>query len=153
VGVGRKLLRERSHVRIGVVACAAVAGALALAYVPQAIDRFDDGAAANAAANYDDREFAGGNAVVVDQAALYEARGLIPEDGSYRVVTGSNLRDASPLTLAFIESFARSFLMPRHPSEDGPWILCYGCDPSQLGGRFEVLWRDDHGIVIGRLVD
>lgn len=151
VEVGRHVPQGLSRVQIGVVACAVVAGALALVYVPQAIDRYDEGADTNAAANYDDREFAGGNAVVVDHAALYEARGLIPQDETYRVVTGSNLRDASALTLEFIESFARSFLLPRRPSDEARWILCYGCDPARLGGRLDVLWRNGKGILIGRL--
>jgi len=147
----RASLRQLTPIQVGVIACVAVATVLALVHLPLAIDDFQDSAAANSALNFDDREFAGGNAIVVDKAALYEARALIPENASYRVVTGPNLRGGTPLTTNFIESFARYFLMPRRPAQKARWVVCYGCDVSELAGRLDVLWRDDAGIRVGRL--
>ena len=69
-------------VRSGVAACVGIAVVLGVVYLVRAVDRLGDAAAANAAANYDDREFAGGNSLVVDKRALYQARSLIPEDGT-----------------------------------------------------------------------
>jgi hypothetical protein len=143
--------RDLSPIQLGVVVCTVVAAVLALVYLPQAIDEFQDGATANSALGFDDREFAGGNGLVVDKAALYEARGLIPEDESYRVVTGSKLSGATDLTLPYIESFARYFLLPRRPDPAARWVVCYGCDTAQLGAPLDVLWRDANGILVGRL--
>ena len=138
-------------VRLGVLACAVTSALLALVYLPQAIDRFDDRARFDAAMNFDDREFAGGNAIVVDKAALYEARASIPEDETYRVVVGPELKGATALTSDYIEQFARYFLIPRRPADGASWVLCYGCDPHALGGRFDEVWRDDAGIELVRL--
>jgi hypothetical protein len=137
--------------RLGVVLCVAVALGYGLVYFAKAADRLGDQASSNAALNFDDREIAGGNALLADSAPLFEARGLIPEDETYRVVAGPNVEGATELTEDFIDQYARYFLMPRRPSADARWILCYGCDPAALGEGFEVLWRDDDGVAIGRL--
>jgi hypothetical protein len=102
--------------------------------------------------NYDDREFGGGNSLVVDKRALYEARALIPPEGRYRVVPGPNVDGATELTEPYIDQFARSFLMPRRPSPDAEWILCYGCDPAQLEVPTEVVWDGGGGISIHRML-
>src|SRR5437773_11566357 len=147
------MVRERrwqlTRIQLGVVVCVVVATALALVDLRIAIGRCEDAAAANSALSFDDREFAGGNGVVVDKAALYEARSLIPARESYRVVTGSKLGGGTALTLPFIESFARYFLMPRRPEQDARWIICYGCDVRALGGHLDVLWQDANGIRVG----
>ena len=137
--------------RLGVVLCTAIALGWGLVYFVKAVDRLDDAAHTNAAQNYDDREFAGGNAVVVANRPLYEARALIPEDETYRVVSGPGVEGATELTAPFIDQYARYFLMPRRPAPDARWIICYGCDRSLLGDGFEVLYQDEAGIVIGRL--
>lgn len=145
--------RDRKHglVRLGVAACVALTAALGLVYGVKAVDRLGDDAATNASANYDDREFGGGNSLVVDKNALYEARGLIPEDEPYRVVAGPGVEGATELTERHIGEYARYFLMPRRSDPDARWILCYGCDLAAFGDDLEVVWRDDLGIAIGRL--
>jgi len=137
-------------VRGGVVACIGFAVALGLVYLVRAVDRLGEAVDANAAANYDDREFAGGNSVVVDKRALYQARAFIPKDGRYRVVAGRRVEGATELTEPFIEHFARYFLMPRRPSVDADWILCYGCDPAGLDGAATLVWENGAGISILR---
>ena len=137
--------------RLGVVLCTAIALGVGLVYFAKAVDRLGDTARTNAAQNYDDREFAGGNAVVVVNRPLYEARALIPEDETYRVVTGPDVVGATELTASFVDHYARYFLMPRRPAPDARWILCYGCDTASLGEGFEVLLEDEAGIIIGRL--
>ena len=142
----------RGIARFGVLLCVVVALSFGTVYFVRAVDRLGDQARANAALNYDDREFAGGNAVVVVNSPLYEAQGLIPEDETYRVVTGPNVAGATELTEDFIDQFARYYLMPRRPSSDARWIICYGCDPEvDLGNSFEVLWQSGVGISVGRL--
>jgi hypothetical protein len=143
--------RSRLLLRLGVAVSAALAAVLALVYTVQAIDRLQAKAQENAALNYDDRELGGGNSLGVDKAALYEARALIPRDGSYRLLTGPALDTSNPLTKPHIEEYARYFLMPRRPAGDARWIICYGCDQSKLGRRFQVLWQSGSGIAIGRL--
>lgn len=137
-------------VRAGVAACVVVAVALGLVYFVRAVDELGDQASINGAANYDDREFGGGNSLVEDKRALYEARALIPPDGTYRLVPGPNVVDATELTEPYIDQFARYFLMPRRPAFDASWIICYGCDPALLEARTEVVWDGGGGISIHR---
>jgi hypothetical protein len=137
--------------RLGVAGCVAATIAVGAVWFVRAIDGLDAVAEENASANFDDREFGGGNSLVVDKGALYEARALIPEGGTYRIVTGPGVQGASELTEPYIDQFARSFLMPRRPTSGSPWILCYGCDLSELDDRFRIVWTNDAGISLGRL--
>jgi hypothetical protein len=137
-------------VRVSVVACIVVVAALGLVYFVRAVDRLSDTASTNASLNFDDREFGGGNSLVVDKRALYTARSLIPEDGHYRVVTGPGVSDATDLTEPYIDQFARYFLMPRRPDPDAAWILCYGCDPGTLSKPADTVWDNGAGISILR---
>lgn len=138
----------RRVTRAGVVGCVCIAVVLGLVYFVRAIDRLGETASANAALNYDDREFAGGNSLVVDKRALYQARALIPEDGRYRIVTGPGVEGANELTEPYIDQFVRYFLMPRRPAADADWILCYGCDPSSLAPTATVVWDGGAGVSI-----
>jgi hypothetical protein len=137
--------------RVGVILVLALTAAFGAVYFVKAMSQLDDTADANSALNYDDREIAGGNSVIVDQTAAYEARGLIPTDGTYRFAIGPQLRGSSDLTARFSGDWLRYFLMPRRPRLDGRWVICYGCDTSMLGGPFTVRWRDENGISIGQL--
>jgi hypothetical protein len=136
-------------VRLGVGICVAVTVVLGLVYFVKAVDRLGDDASRNAAANYDDREFGGGNSIVVDKRGLYEARALIPEDGTYRIVPGPHVEGATELTALYVDQFARYFLMPRRPAPDARWILCYGCDRSELPAGLRVVWDGGQGIMLG----
>ena len=137
-------------VRFGVALCVAVAVVLGVVYGVRAIDRLGDEAAANATENYDDREIGGGNSIVVDNRVLYEARARIPEDGTYRVLTGPGVVGATELTEEYVDQFARSFLMPRRPSADSEWIICYGCNRASLG-QAEVVVDNGGGIALLRV--
>jgi hypothetical protein len=136
--------------RFGVVACIVTVTGFGLVYLVRAVDQLDDTASTNAAMNFDDREFGGGNSLVVDKRALYEARSLIPEDGRYRVIAGPGVEGATDLTEPYIDQFVRYFLMPRRPAPDAEWILCYGCDPSGLDRPADVVWDNGAGISILR---
>jgi hypothetical protein len=137
--------------RAGVVLSVVLSVALCAVYLPRALSEFDKTASNNSSLSFSDREVAGGNGIVADQEAVYEARAIIPPQARYRVVTGSALREPTYLTLQFVEPWYRYFLMPRRPAFDSRWIICYGCDVSKLGGPYTVLWQDDQGISIGRL--
>ncbi len=138
--------------RAGAALCVAVVAVLAVVSFPRALGRLDAKADENAALNYDDREFGGGNALGVDKSLLYEARALIPARASYRLVTGPYLDTSNPLTAPHVGEFARSFLMPRRPQDEARWIICYGCDRRSLGRRFRVLWQEGPAMAVGRLV-
>lgn len=133
----------RGFVRFGVVACVALVMVLGLVYFAKAVDRLGADASRNAAANYDDRAFGGGNALGVDKGALNEARGRIPEHAAYRLLVGDGDGD--------LMNYVRYFLMPRRPDPDASWVLCYDCDHAGLGNGIDVVWANDAGITLGRL--
>jgi hypothetical protein len=137
--------------RVGVAFCLAAAVAVGAVHYVKAVDQLGDTASSNSSLAYDDREIAGGNSIIVDQTAAYEARGLIPVTSSYRLVVGDRLREKTELTTTFAEGWLRYFLMPRRPRPDAHWVICYGCDTTNLDGAFELRWKDQEGISIGRL--
>jgi hypothetical protein len=134
-----------------VAAVVAASSAVGLAYFAKGLSDLDEGATANGELSFSDREFGGGNGVVLDQQAAYAAEALIPVPATYRLLTGSGVKEPTSLTLPFVESWFRYFLMPRRPADDAKWIICYGCDISRLGGKYTRRWQDDRGISIGRL--
>jgi hypothetical protein len=133
--------------RLGAALCAAVAAVAVLVELPRALDRLGDRAEDSSRLTYEDREMGAGLGVVADQRALREARALIPEDGSYDVVTGpAAIRGSTELTRGFIESFAASFLLPRRHSNSAHWVLCYGCDADSIGKGVRVVWTNGAGV-------
>jgi hypothetical protein len=151
IAAGREHVRKRGVSGVIVVLCVALSLTVVGARYGKALSQLGDTASSNSSLSFDDREIAGGNSVVVDQLAAYQARALIPVTDPYRVVVGPALRGATELTDANIGGWLRYFLMPRRPAEDARWVICYGCDSSTLGNRYEVRWRDDKGISIGYL--
>jgi hypothetical protein len=141
----------RGIARLAAASCAAVALAVLVYELPRAVNSLGDDAARNAALSFADREIAGGNSILVDQIAAYEARSLIPVHDTFRVVTGPNLKETTSLTLQAVSPWLSYFLMPRLQSGDAPWVVCYGCDTTRLGGPYHVLWQDDKGISIGNV--
>jgi len=144
-------LRQSTFSRIAVAIYLVVTAGVGIVYFPRAVSQLGDRASSNNSLSFADREIAGGNSIIVDQEAAYEARALIPETGRYRVVTGSAVQGATELTGSFVDGWFKYFLMPRRPAHDALWVICYGCDRSGLGGTYEIRWRDDKGISIGWL--
>jgi hypothetical protein len=138
-------------VRIGVVFLVAASLIAVLAVYPARIRDADRTASRNSSLSYADRDVAGGNGLVADQAAVYEARGRIPADADYRVVVGREYTGGSDLTPGFVDSFYRYFLMPRRQTEAAPWIICYGCDLGEYGSRAKVVWASPEGITLVRI--
>jgi hypothetical protein len=136
---------------IALAAAVVLASTVGAFYFVKALSDFDNAATKNSTLSFDDRELAGGNSILVDQAVAYEARALIAPTATYRVRVGPNLRHATPLTETYVESWLRYFLMPRRPSFGARWIVCYGCDRTELGASYDVRWQDSNGISIGRL--
>ena len=141
--------RRARLVHLIAVAVTIVTAVIAVVYWVKAVSQLGNTTGDNGRLSYADREIAGGNSVVVDQVAAYRARALIPGGSPYRVVTGSALVGPTPLTYSFVADWFRYFLMPRRPSADARWVICYGCDRTRLGSRYVVRWHDEHGIAIG----
>jgi hypothetical protein len=139
----------RGIARLGVVLCVAVALGYGVVYWVKGVDRLHDDARSRAALSFDDREFAGGNALV-SNAPLYEARALIPEDETYRYVVGAGLEGEDATLAIQVGDYLRYFLMPRRRADDAPWVFCYRCEPAELGEGFEIVYRDEERILIGR---
>src|SRR5690242_8382843 len=81
----------RGLARLAAVACSACALAVLVYELPHTVSTLGDDAAANASLSFADREIGGGNSIVVDQAAAYQARALIPAGATFRVLVGPNL--------------------------------------------------------------
>ena len=144
--------RFRTDTASGVVVfCIALALCVGAVYYYKAISQLGSTASSNSSLAFDDREIAGGNSVIVDQAAAYEARSLIPVSAAYWLVPGQRLRGRTELTEKYVGDWFRYFLMPRRPGLDARWVICYGCDTSALGGVYVVRWQDDKGISVGQL--
>lgn len=143
--------RSTRVAEICVVVVVAASSVLGFAYFAKGLSDLDQGTTANSDLSFADREFGGGNGIVLDQQAAYAAAALIPPHATYRLLTGSGLKEPTSLTLPFVESWFRYFLMPRRPASNAPWLICYGCDISKLGAKYTPRWQDDRGISIGRL--
>lgn len=143
--------RSTGGVRVGVVLLACVALIAVVGRYPGVMRDAERDASRNSLLSYADREVGGGNGLVGDQAALYVARARIPADSTYHVAVSPAFKRGSELTVPFVESFYTYFLMPRRPTDDAPWVICYGCDLAQYGSRAKVVWESDEGISIVRL--
>jgi hypothetical protein len=132
-----------------VLICSALTISVSGVHYVKALSQLDDTASFNSSLSFEDREIAGGNSVIVDQRAAYEARALIPVADSYRVSVGGVVRGMTELTQRFVAPWFTYFLMPRRPLEHAPWVICYGCDTATLRNGYEIRWRDRYGISIG----
>jgi hypothetical protein len=137
--------------RIAVVLLVALATSAVVVKYPAVLGDAGDEASRKSSQSYADREIAGGNSVVADQAAVYAARGIIPEDETYRVAVNPDYPGGSDLTVPFVGSYYQYFLMPRRPAEDAPWIICYACDLDEYGPGSRVVWKGDEDISIVRV--
>jgi hypothetical protein len=138
-------------IRVGVVFLVVVAALAVVVRYPAVLRELGREASNSSSLSYADREVAGGNGLVDDQAALYEARGRIPENETYHVAVGADYEGGSDLTVPYVESYYQYFLMPRRPADKAPWLICYGCDLQQYGSRAEVVWESAEGISIARI--
>jgi hypothetical protein len=126
--------------------CLLLAAASVAIEIPWAIHTLDRSARHSASLNFDDREKATGNSIYPNTGLLDEAAGWIPRKGTYRVVTGSlPVKDATSLTRLYAGVYAAYFLLPRRPSPTSAWVICLGCDPSNLGATNHVVWTDNQG--------
>ena len=134
--------------RLVVAFCVAVTLVAAAFRYPDTFDYANQTARDNAALDYLDREIGGGNSVLPAQAVAIEARGRIPADGTFRVEVGERQEGWSELaTPDALDTYLRYFLLPRRPSDDAPWIICFACDRSAHPGA-EVVWEDEEGLSI-----
>lgn len=137
---------------VGAVACVLVAAALGALRLDEALGLYDFRADRNASLSYLER-VQGDEGVVMSRAVVEEALAHMPENASYRVAFGPNLRNEHRFTRLAVEDFLAHYLLPRRQvdSPAAPWVLCYGCDVESLGAGFRVLARSEDGVVFGRL--
>lgn len=138
-------------IRVGVVFLVAVTVLSVAARYPGLLFRLDDRASENSSLSYSDREVAGGNSLVVDQAAVYAARGVIPGNETFRVLVNPAFEGGSALTVPYVGSYYRYFLLPRRYSDSARWIICYDCDFAAVGAPVDVVWRGSDNISILRV--
>jgi hypothetical protein len=143
---------ERTRVaaeRIG-LACLVLLCAAALWRAPLAVSRLGSLAGESSRLDYADREIAGGNGIIIDQGALYEARAIIPPGARYRILVGSRLQNATSLSETFAPLYYGYFLLPRRQSAGAPWIVCFGCDLAASAPGAQTLWSGENGISVAR---
>lgn len=138
-------------IRVGVVFLVAVTALAAAVRFPATFKRLGDTASRNSALSFADRDVAGGNELVVDQNAVYQARARIPRDATYNVAVGEDFQGGGDLTVPYVASYFHYFLIPRRPAEQAPWVVCYGCDLAEYGDDARVVWRSAEGISIVRV--
>jgi hypothetical protein len=137
--------------RAAILICVGAAAAFAIVRYPLAVSELHEEARRHSSHSYADREFAGGNGIVVDQEVFYQARARIPESAAYHVKVVRRVPGATDLTVPYVSSFATYFLMPRRQAEDAPWVICYGCRRSDLPERAHIVWAQGAGISIARI--
>ena len=140
-------------VRVGVAFLVGAAVTAVIVSYPGVLREAGRAATRNSDLSYSDREIAGGNGLVADQAAAYAARGLIPESDTFKVLVDPSFKGGSAETVQFVDSYYRYFLMPRRPAESPPWIICYGCDLGPYGDRGQVIWQGEDDVSIVRVVE
>lgn len=141
------LARDRRTVAAACVAIALLVGGISGL---QRIGELDDRARANAARDFAEREFAGGNSIGADKPTMYAARSLIPRDEPYRLEIGPEPPGATELTEIGLNDWVRFFLMPRRPDPAASWVICYACDPAAIPG-YEPVWEGEDGFSVGRI--
>ncbi|HEY7380468.1 MAG TPA: hypothetical protein VH572_04615 [Gaiella sp.] len=143
--------RQGAAVRLGVVLCVIAALVLVALRLDDVLGLFDFRADRNAALGYLERSY-GDEGVVGDREVVEEALARMPPDARYRVVFGSSFAGEHRFTRALAADFLRYHLLPRRrtDSPSAPWVFCYGCDPTSLPGRVEVLYEGRNGLLLGR---
>ncbi len=138
---------------MGVVVCVLIACALSLARIDDVLGLFDYRADRNASLAYRDRLYGEPFNIVGSQKVVEEADLWMPADATYRVLVGPDMQGESGLTTALAPALLEFILLPRAQTDaaSAPWVFCYGCDRSDLGGRFEVLSDSGNGITFGRV--
>jgi len=135
--------------RLGVVLCVALGVVVALHGLSDSLHGSSFWADRHSAFDYTSRSVPRED-VVGSQKVVEDARLWMPSAASYRVVAGPEV--TGPMQWA-APAFLQGFLLPRRQtqSEDAPWVFCYRCDTSALGGTFEPLSDDGKGVVFGRV--
>lgn len=149
-------------VRLAVVGSVLLAAVLSLGGLAYSAWRFDARADRNAGWSELDRTYgyrAATPRVRSHRGVVETARASMPDGAGYRVVVGAGWRplwdvDWHGARGRDLEAdFLRYFLLPRREtrSPSAPWLFCFGCDRSQLDGRFRVLSESRDGFSFGRL--
>lgn len=135
-------------IRVGVVFLVATTTVAVAVRYPTLIRDLGNDASRNSALSYADRDIAGGNGVVVDQGMVYAARALIPRDEPFSISVNPEYAAGSDLTVPFVDSYYRYFLMPSRLIEGASWVICYDCDLGEYGTSARTVWQGSDGISI-----
>lgn len=138
-------------------AVAAIVGAALLVTLLQygsTFSRFERDANRDASLPRWQRELTAAYSIDISRDFLLAARRFVPEHATFAVVTGSNIEVSMPETLLGVNAYAQFYLFPRRRTQlsQARWLLCFGCRLRQVGVRTHVLWREESGIAIARIV-
>jgi len=137
-------------IRMGVVACVGAACLLGAGRLDDAVAVFDFRADLHAGESFRERMYPESSWVAGEASVIEDARLWMPEDAEYRVQHGQDFSPAE--SSGYGRYFLLGLLMPRTQTEStsAPWLFCYGCTPSSVGSRYEVLSDSGSGFLFAR---
>ena len=153
----RQPTRPLGIVRLGVVLTVGAAVVLAVVGLVDTLRVFDVRADHYASLTYLDRVYGvqGSSDLWPPRLVVEDALATMPADASYRVVFGPGWRSSRETrwTNALTAGFLRYFLLPRSEthSTSAPWVFCFACDASELGGRFRIVSASEDNLRFGRV--
>ena len=136
--------------RAGVVTCIAAASLIGAGRLDDALAVFDFRADANAASTFTGRSYPQIAELPGGEEVMEDGRLWMPEDATYRVIRGP--RPLAGLKSGSFRYFLLILLAPRTQThrESAPWVFCYGCRPSTLAAKYQILSDSGHGFVFAR---
>lgn len=140
--------------RLGAAAIVLVALLVTLLQYGHTFARFERDANRDASLPRWQRELTAAYSIDISRDFLLAARRFVPEHATFAVATGSNIQVSMPETMLGVSAYAQFYLFPRRRTQlpDAHWLLCFGCRLRHVGVRTHVVWREESGIAIARIL-
>lgn len=131
----------------------ALVAVLVLARAPHVLGRL--GAEARHNNSYSDlgRTMAAADSLDIDNEFVATALVDVPPGATFAVVPPAQpTATVGALTIEAVHGYFRYLLLPRREVDPAvaDYVLCYGCDPSALPGRWTWIWTSADNLRIGK---
>jgi hypothetical protein len=136
-----------------------LAAAALVVRLPAATRDLDAQATRNARGGDLGRMLAAADSIDVDNDFVAASLTVVPQDASYAVLLPPSPEVAAKsygigaITLSGLPGYMQFMLLPRRQvmPEEAQYVLCYACDTSPWDHRTSWLWKNDHGVAIGKV--